>query len=490
MARLEIILLGAAIFIFAFAGVFAGMGYSGNEAIATHYMTEGEWSDSSCGGCHFTAPDHVATNTHIQRDIGEWDPLTNFNIEAEGEDEWVKKFGAYHPGGGELEAYGVDADCMICHEQYGEYDFDARAELFAAGDFETANAAAMEAANVKVQQDTIRKITYVGNAVTPLPLLLLFHDSVNGAPVKESCSDNCHVTNVETTAVTWASEDYHKFDAHADVNCVECHEISQSSMFVKQDLENIHEVEAETKSCDDPGCHEGISHGPIVDAHETVACESCHIPALPGGDLGGVTPLASFDWSNGGRVDSYKDDSFEPVLAWSNGIEGHELPATDGRGEDGVLLEPFNVVTGIWWDAGINSEIVSSPDTSNEVGDAIPVSDVKAADSNDNGVVTADEMRSFDGDIDGNADYPNAVLRTVELYYKLSHNIASSEVGLADPLACADCHGSTADAIDWESIGFISDPAETDPPTDFTLKDIGVTIPGAKPPEVEREPAF
>jgi methanogenesis multiheme c-type cytochrome len=147
-------------------------------------------------------------------------------------------------------------------------------------------------------------------------------------------------------------------------------------------------------------------------------------------------------------------------------------------------------VTGIWWDAGINSEIVSSPNTSNEIGDAIPVSDVKAADSNDDGVVTADEMRSFDGDIDGNADYPNAVLRTVELYYKLSHNVASSEVGLADPLACADCHGSTADAIDWESIGFISDPAETDPPTDFTLKDIGVTIPGAKPSEVEREPAF
>ncbi|MGM0771468.1 MAG: methanogenesis multiheme c-type cytochrome [Halobacteriota archaeon] len=491
MARLEVILLAAAVFIFAFAGVFASLGYSGNEAIAHHYMTEGKWSDSSCGGCHFTVDDHVETSVHIQRDIGEWDPMTNFDIEVEGEEEWIENYGAYHPGGGALEEYGIDVDCMICHEQYGMYDFEARAMKLSEGDFENANDAAMVEANAVVQKDNIRKFTYFSNAVTPLPLLLLFHDTVNGAPTKESCSDNCHNTDVPTTAVMWSAPDYEEYDVHADVDCSECHEISHSSLFVRSDIEEIHELEAETRSCDDAECHLGISHGPIVDAHlEAVECETCHIPALPGGELPAGTTLESFDWSNGERLDSYKMDTIIPVIAWYNGVGDDELRMPDERGDADVKLAPFNIVTGIWWDEGVNSEVAESPNTSNEVGDPIPVAYVEAADADQDGTVTVKEMRSYDGNADGVADYPSAVLRKVDLHYKLSHNIAGSEAGMADPLECADCHGSTATAIDWELIGYDSDPAETDPPTDFTGRTIEVTIPGGKPPEVEREPAF
>lgn len=491
MARLEVILLAAAVFIFAFAGVFASLGYSGNEAIAHHYMTEGEWSDSSCGGCHFTVDDHVETSVHIQRDIGEWDPMTNFDIEVEGEEEWIKNYGAYHPGGGALEEYGIDVDCMICHEQYGMYDFEARAMKLSEGDFENANDAAMVEANAVVQKDNIRKFTYFSNAVTPLPLLLLFHDTVNGAPTKESCADNCHTTDVPTTAVMWSAPDYEEYDVHAEVECAECHEISHSSLFVKSDIEEIHELEAETRSCDDAECHAGISHGPIVDAHlETVECETCHIPALPGGELPGGTTLESFDWSNGERLDSYKMETIIPVIAWSNGVGEDELRIPDEKGDADVKLAPFNIVTGVWWDEGVNPEVAESPNTSKEIGDPIPVAYVEAADADQDGTVTVEEMRSYDGNADGVADYPDALLRKVDLHYRLSHNIAGSEVGMADPLECADCHGSTATAIDWELIGYDSDPAETDPPTDFTGRTIEVTIPGGKPPEVEREPAF
>ena len=68
---------------------------------------------------------------------------------------------------------------------------------------------------------------------------------------------------------------------------------------------------------------------------------------------------------------------------------------------------------------------------------------------------------------------------------KVIANIAGSEVGLADPLGCADCHGESATAIDWTALGYEGDPAATASPME-----VSVTIPGQKPAEVEREPAF
>jgi methanogenesis multiheme c-type cytochrome len=76
------------------------------------------------------------------------------------------------------------------------------------------------------------------------------------------------------------------------------------------------------------------------------------------------------------------------------------------------------------------------------------------------------------------------------MYYQVSHNIASSTAGLENPLVCADCHGSTATAINWTALGYEKDPAVSDPETDFSTKTIEVTVEGAKPEEVEREPAF
>ncbi|MDI3485707.1 MAG: hypothetical protein PWQ50_927, partial [Methanolobus sp.] len=54
---------------------------------------------------------------------------------------------------------------------------------------------------------------------------------------------------------------------------------------------------------------------------------------------------------------------------------------------------------------------------------------------------------------------------------------------------CSDCH-TVIPSINWKLIGYTTDPAETVPPTDFASKTIDVTVEGAKPTEVEREPAF
>jgi methanogenesis multiheme c-type cytochrome len=199
-------------------------------------------------------------------------------------------------------------------------------------------------------------------------------------------------------------------------------------------------------------------------------------------------PIASFDWSDGEREDTYHTTDFCPVLAWTDGITDG-LRVRENRTE-GAVLAPFNVITGSWWDAGLDSDVLVNPNTSASEGNAIPVADVKAADADGDGEVTTEEMRSYDGDGDGRADYPSAILRTVDLYYKLSHGISGSETGLADPLVCADCHGESATHIDWAALGYDSDPAETDPPTNFSAVTIDVTIPDAKPAEKEREPAF
>ncbi len=523
MAKLNIILIAIAVAMFAFAGVYASLGYTGNELIAHHYMTEGKWTDSSCGGCHFNVHEHVEASSHVQRDIGKWSPLMNFDVNVEGKDTWVEKFGQYHPGGGVMEEYGVDIDCMICHEQYGLYDAEKRAEAIQSGNMENANDAAMVDARSVVQKDPIHIGTYMLDVLTPFPLLVVFHDSVNSAPDRSSCYTNCHSTDATTTAVMWGEEDCAAYDVHADVNCVECHMTKDHQIAgsmpgpdveaVSADIDDAHGDIGQMRSCTDAGCHEGISHGGIIDAHlDTLTCESCHIPELPGGELAGGTPLESFDWSSGVREDSLRMSDFTPVLAWSNGMSSNELQIADGKNDSDVRLAPFNVITGVWWDAGEDADVVESPNTSRSIGDPIPVSYVQDADADLNGKMTYEEMRGYDNNNDGVADYPNAILRHVKLYYRLGHNIAGTEVGMADPLMCDDCHGASSSTtlqnvhfdvqpdceschkttphVNWAVLGYDSDPAATSPPTNFSAKTIDVTILGEKPPEVERESAF
>ncbi len=501
MNRLNLMVSGVAVLLLVLAVGYTSVGYSGNDAISTHYMTKGEWSDAVCGVCHYGAYEQVNNSYHVQVDMDRWSPLTNFDLETSGKDAWVAEFGKYHPGGGPLaeEKYGISVDCWMCHEQYGLYDFEARGEAIANGDYENAHKVAMEESTKAAQTSPIQTFTYSANLLTPYPLLFFFHGAVNGPPHETSCSEQCHLQDVPTRAVTWGSEeDYKEYDAHAKngVECFECHEmegyiitsdhqIGRGNVSDSPDLPESH-YDDTMRSCDDAECHAGISHGPFADSHmEFLACEACHIPKLPGGELVGGKPLESFSWQSGEREDVYREADFQPVLAWYNGNFGDVLPNVDTRNDTGVMVTPFNNITGTWWDAGTDPEVLANPDTSISTGDAIPVQYVKAADSNGDGEVTEKEMQAYDVDGDGQADYPNAVLRTVVLYYQVSHNIVSSDVGIADPYTCRDCHGN-ASVIDWASLGYVEDPGGES----SAAKSIAVTYPRPKPVEVDTEPAF
>jgi methanogenesis multiheme c-type cytochrome len=496
MSKLNVILIGILVLMFATAGVYSYLGYSGNEVLSAHYMTGQEWSDSSCGGCHIGTYDQVAESYHVKQDMNKWSTLIEYGVDVDSidDDTRARELGQVHPGGGYMAEYGVDIDCMACHEQNGRYDNVARAENIGSGNFEEANLAAIEDAKEEAQKEGLYVASYMLDVLLPLPLVTEVHDEVNGAPRKAQCGSNCHLNDVSMTAVTWAEDNHADYDVHAEVNCAECHETEEHQIGRREVInapESMHELFAgEIKDCDSSGCHEGISHGGFVDSHlRTVSCESCHIPALPGGEMLGGSPIKEFSWANGVREEVAYGADFTPTIAWSEGIYYDKLPVRAERSE-GALMQPFNVITGIWWDAGIDSDVAANPDTSASIGNPVAPAEVKAADADSNGEVTEEEMRAYDSDVDGEADYPNAVLRHVDMYYQVSHNIASSSVGLAEPLVCADCHGVTSDAIDWAALGYEGDPAETDPPTDFTVNTISVTIPGQKPTEVEREPAF
>ncbi|MEZ5335983.1 MAG: methanogenesis multiheme c-type cytochrome [Methanolobus sp.] len=517
MAKMNVVLIGILLVMFAAAGVYTHIGYSGNEALSTHYMTEQKWSDSSCSGCHAGVYEEVSESYHVEQDMKKWSSIMDFGVTVDSIDEDTRAvtYGQVHPGGGYMEDYGVDVDCMICHVQ-AEYDFEARAESIASGNFEDANEAAVEESRIELQKEPLYVASYMLDVLAPLPLVTEIHDEINGAPNKELCS-SCHSGDITTTAVAWNLEASASYDVHDEVDCQECHETEEHEIGSREYLfasESGHmELEAGVVDCDSSGCHEGISHGGMVDAHlEFVSCESCHIPALPGTDATGTPVVKEFSWANGVREDVIYESEFTPTLSWSSGVYYDMLPTAQER-EDESVLKPYNVITGIWWDEGTNAEVLANPNTSAEIGNPIDPAEVLSADADGDGMVTEEEIHSYDADADGTPDYPDAVLRHVEMFYQVSHNIAGTETGLADPLVCADCHGTSAsetlqnvhfgDTIDdcsschdiipvinWKSLGYDADPAETDPPTDFASKTIEVSVEGAKPTEIEREPAF
>ena len=485
----------AVIIVILIAGVYMGnLGHSGNQATAPHYLSDGHWDDLQCGGCHGNAYDDVVASYHVQR-AGDFEDsmydgmsyLTRFEIEPGSEDDWAKLYMNYHPGGGPLETIdgseGIDVDCNICHDPTGMYDWDARGRAIAEGRYTEANFDAVEAIL------TSQPVSY-------------------GVSTTRTCAYTCHSGDSKKTGVKWTQSDYDQYDAHAShsVECSECH-ITRDHQIGRGGVSDPANSSEAMKECID--CHEGISHGMVIDGahYGVVACDGCHIPMLPA-----ETVLESVNWANGVKEEIYKDSEIRPVLEWSDGMDNGKLPVPDSKDDPNVKLVPFNIITVTWWDAGINADVRLNPDTSTAIGNPIALADVKAADADNDGEVSSDEIHAYDGDNNGQPDYPNAVLRQQDLYFRVSHNIASTKVGLAAPLTCGDCHcasgTSTLDSIhftaesiecticheyrppvDWLALGYDADPAS---PGDYSVLSIEVEKydPRPKPVEVEGNSAL
>jgi methanogenesis multiheme c-type cytochrome len=380
--------------------------------------------------------------------------------------------------------------------------------------------------NLKIQQknkdvSAMRKADkiYIGILIIVVAFILVDTFVLSaGSPADISCDASCHTYDGPLRGVMMGTDEYEKYDAHAaaGITCPFCHitanHLTEGAVHeIPSTIPDspLNSVDNTVLSCDSEGCHL-ITHDMIADGHLSagLTCEACHVSMLPGG-----VAIESVNWANGVRKETIKSSNFRPVLAWAKEPVAGELPHVDSKDDEGARLMPFNVITGTWWDAGINADVRSNPDTSVALGNPISLSHVKAADSNGDGTVTQEEMRTFDGNGDGQPDYQNAVLRQQDLYYKVSHNIASSTVGIAKALDCDDCHAASGTSllnsihfsgkqikcenchvinppIDWRSLGYEYDPAAPESYTDYSEKTIVATPYEArpKPTEVEREP--
>lgn len=192
-------------------------------------------------------------------------------------------------------------------------------------------------------------------------------------------------------------------------------------------------------------CHEERPHfkadeGEILDSKHAnkIACVTCHTGPRPG------EAIKSISWNkftkDGNPVMEKRAPEWIPTHKWYVGKKLGPYPVLVPT-ELMARIYPFNVITATWFvergDAGFN-EIICVPE-------------VKAADADNDGETTAEEMRKYQ-----KGKYKDATLRTENFNFSMAHSIVPSE----NAFSCFDCHGEDAKVIKWKELGYIEDPYE------------------------------
>ncbi len=192
-------------------------------------------------------------------------------------------------------------------------------------------------------------------------------------------------------------------------------------------------------------CHEERPHykadeGEILDSKHVnkIACVTCHTGPRPGEAIRSIT------WNkftkDGGPIIEKRAPEWIPTHKWYVGKKLGPY-AVLGPTELMARIYPFNVITATWFiergDAGFN-EIICVPE-------------VKAADADNDGETTVEEMRKYQ-----RGKYSDATLVTKEFNFSVTHSIVPSE----NAFGCFDCHGEDAKVIKWKELGYVEDPYE------------------------------
>jgi methanogenesis multiheme c-type cytochrome len=181
-----------------------------------------------------------------------------------------------------------------------------------------------------------------------------------------------------------------------------------------------------------------VDEGDILDAKHVnkIACVTCHASPRLG------KAIESRSWNkftkDGAPVTKIRNPGWIPANKWYTGKELGPFPLLKPT-ELMAKIHPFNVVTFTWF-----VEKADSP-----LDDIIPVPEVKAADANNDGETTVEEMRQYD-----KGKYKEATLLTREFNFSISHSIVPSNKAFT----CDHCHGEDAHVINWKELGYIEDP--------------------------------
>ena len=467
----------------------------------------------ACYACHRKQYDEVSHSYHVHQgrithdgriahdpkdavDVGmfnRWYSLSNTDRIKTPENQWRLMEAVYcaqcHPGGGVLKPFGMDVDCLICHQQSGYKGGKGLGRTPAGLDSEgriiQSNGARM-AALMMAGAD-------VGGDPSRLDLSPIAASAMQGVELRvgKPTPDNCNFCHWKSDGKRGTHYGMYKgapTDVHyeAGMRCQECHVTTAHEIGKGKVVDNAGtpELRGTMSACVD--CHGEAPHaGQSADAlnmHlERIACETCHIPKtypgtktvnwllgmdmpkmmklyqwmMPIARLMGMATPEKMTAQMDEMIGCYKTKNlpmFEPVYAWYNrDTICTEIPhPTGGIDDPGSRIAPFNVIRTALFDDGTTAEVVADPD-GHALGYPVPRTFVARAGGKGKRDTTLEEMRAYDG-----GRYRSAVIRRTPQYFNIYHSIAPA----SEALRCNDCHTQKGGRLDFARLGYAPEQIE------------------------------
>ncbi|MBN1303733.1 MAG: tetrathionate reductase family octaheme c-type cytochrome [Anaerolineales bacterium] len=354
---------------------------------------------------------------------------------------------------------GNEKKCMTCHIGYGWED-----ENF---DFQDPNNIDCLACHADTNLYTKGDYGYVMEGVD----LLAAAQSVR-SPQRDNCGV-CHFDGGGGNAVKHGDLDEHlinpneKVDIHMGglgFQCISCHRTTEHQILGRMLADNYTIPEEEQVTCTD--CHLETPHNDDrINVHtNSVACQTCHIPAIA---LNDPTKIY-WDWSTAGKDkaedhftylkikgDFIYDRNFTPTYVWFNG--SNEYRYLLGDKIDPTQPTMINVPSGSISDA--NSKIfpfkvhvaLQPYDAENNIL-------IQPLTARDDGFWTTFDWLSaleIGAKETGLAFSGQYGFTETHMYWPITHMVVPVE----DSLQCDQCHGPDG-RMDWQSLGYKGDPIE------------------------------
>jgi len=468
----------------------------------------------ACYACHQKEYAEVSRSYHVHQgritkdgaiahdpkeavDIGmynRWYSLSNTDRVKTPQEQWRLMEAAYcsqcHPGGGVLKPFGMDVDCLICHQQSGYKGGmglgRTPAGLDSKGHVIQSNGARMAALMMAGAE--------VGGDLSRLDLSHIAAEAMEGVelrvgkPTPDNCNF-CHQKSDSKRGTHYGTFKGTSTDVHyaAGMRCQECHVTTAHQIGKGKVVDNAGspELRGTMQTCGD--CHGEAPHaGP--DAAELnrhiarIACETCHIPkTYPGTKsvnwlLGMDMPkmMKRYEWMMPiarlmgmatpeqmtsqieDMIGCYKTKNlpmFKPVYAWYNReMICTEIPHPTGLIDDpGSRIAPFNVIQTALFDDGTTPEVTADPD-GHTPGFSVPAAFVARAGGKGKRDTTLAQMRAYD-----NGRYRSAIIRRTPQYFNIYHSIAPAK----EALRCNACHTREGGRLDFTRLGYAAEKIES-----------------------------
>jgi len=473
-------------------------GYKGPEACyACHQKEYLEISHSyHVHQGRITAEGKIAFDPSKAVDLGmynRWYSLSNTDRVKTPENQWKLMEAAYcsqcHPGGGVLKQYGMDVDCLICHQQSG----------YKGGKGIGKTPAGMDSHGFMIQSNGARLAALMmagAKAAGDVKKLDLSHIPIKamegvelriGMPRPDNCNF-CHWKSNGKRGTKYGPYKGKSTDVHysAGMLCQDCHITKKHQMGKGKivDTAGTPKLRGTMKTCTD--CHGSLPHqgnnAEDINNHlDSIACVTCHIPKtypgvkrvnwllgmdmvkmmkqyhwmLPIANLFGMATPENMTDQIDEMIGAYKLKNlvdFKPVYAWYNpDTLCTEIPHPTGkRDDDNSKITPFNKVETVLFDDGTTPDVLKDPNGYRN-GYPVPRAFVARAGGKGKRETTLQEMRSWQ-----NGRYKNAIIRRIPMYFSMLHSIAPAK----EALTCNQCHTKEGGRLDFAALGY--DPDDID----------------------------